>query len=65
MREDKKPRADEVFVDWEENLPGKTNGRAHDDNTWLVHFKNVFSAIWPLFMYIGIVLLLLLYLWSR
>lgn len=63
MSKNTKPRADDFLIDWEEDLPNKTNGRAHGDN-WLVHLKNVCSAIWPLFLYSGITLLLL-YLWSK
>jgi len=65
MNHDKKTFANEVFADWEEDWLDKTNGRAHRDDNWLVHLKNVFSAIWPLFLYSGIVLLLLLYLESQ
>ena len=36
-----------------------------DEVNWLVHLKNVFSAIWPLFLYAGMVLLLLFYLESQ
>lgn len=52
---------EENFVDWETGLFNKTKRRDH----WPVDLKNVLCAIWPLFLYIGIVSLLLLYLWSR
>lgn len=61
MREKHTPRVDENFAEWEEDLFNQANGRDH----WAVDRKNILSAIWPLFLYIGIVSLLLLYLWSR
>lgn len=61
MRETPTPLVEENFADWKDGLLNKTNGRDH----WAVDLKNVLSAIWPLFLYIGIVALLLLYLWSR
>jgi hypothetical protein len=64
MGEKTRPHTDEVVIDLEGDLPNKTNGRAHDVN-WLAQFKNVCSAIWPLFLYYGILLLLLFYLWAK
>gem|GEM_PF-5862785 len=49
------------FVDWEDGPFDKTNRRNH----WSVDLKNVFSAIWPLFLCIGVVSLLLVYLWRQ
>lgn len=61
VSENQNPLVGENLADWKEGLLDKTNGRDH----WPADLKNVLSAVWPLFLYIGIVSLLLLYLWWR
>ena len=55
----------QISTDGEASLFDKFNERAHHDANWAIHLKNVFSAMWPLFLYSGIVLLLLVYLESK
>ncbi|MGH7455570.1 MAG: hypothetical protein ACRENG_29720 [bacterium] len=39
-------------------LIANANERAEDDESWLIPLKNFFSAVWPLFLYVGLLLLL-------
>lgn len=43
---------------------GFLNGTNEPDH-WTADLKNVLSAVWPLFLYIGITSLVMLYLWSK
>lgn len=55
----------QISTDGAASLLDKFNERAQHDANWAIHLKNVFSAMWPLFLYSGIVLLLLVYLESK
>lgn len=53
--------ANSVFV--ESDSDADVNESIENNMTWWPHLKNVFDAVWPLFLYAGLVLVLLLYAW--
>ena len=50
---------DSVFVESDAG----TDETAANETAWWTHLKNVFNAIWPLFLYAGLIFVLLLYAW--
>lgn len=51
--------ADSVFVESDAD----TDETVANEAAWWLHLRNVFNAVWPLFLYAGLVFGLLLYAW--